>query len=171
MSCWTMHPSKAYQGFILGPSNNRPGHRGPGPVVAIVGFNRNKKRKKKNASPPTVAPPNVTKLCPPPKVAPPNVTTEFLPLKGLPQMWKTMHPSHCGTQTLWKKQCPLSTVAQVWERKNGSCLPWLIPMWQNNAPCYCGSPKSDKTRLNSYKGSQTKLQNIAPLLPWPTQIC
>ena len=42
MSCWEKQTSKAYQGYILGPSDDRPGPRGPVPVIAIVGFNKKK---------------------------------------------------------------------------------------------------------------------------------
>ena len=42
MSCWERQTSKAYQGYILDPSDDRPGPRGPVPVIAIVGFNKKK---------------------------------------------------------------------------------------------------------------------------------
>ena len=51
MSCWERQTSKAYQGYILGTSDDRPGPRGPVPVIAIVGFNKKKRmRETKNLS-------------------------------------------------------------------------------------------------------------------------
>ena len=37
-------PCRAYQGYILGPSNSRPEPKGPGLLVALVGLNKKKRK-------------------------------------------------------------------------------------------------------------------------------